>query len=458
MIRVFNVYYPKRLLVLVAGEALLVCASFILGAILRLGQDSLLVLEYENGLYKILGITAVAVVCLYYFDLYDPDRVPSRGETYFRLLVALGLLSFLLGGLSFFYPGFMVGGDAFVVGLFILTLALFGWRSGYAWLICQPFLRERIYVLGTGGRAQRFVASLRSRPEIGIDVVGWSRRVEPDPDNPEDLGTGLMEMVSKRQVNRVIVALGDRRGAMPVRELLEVRLSGVKVEDVTGILEKITGKVEIEGLYPSWLIFSEGFRLGSAFIFARRVVSVVASLILLLVILPFLPFIALAIKLDSPGAIFYRQKRVGQRGKVFQCIKFRTMRSDAEATSGPSWADEADPRITRVGRWLRRSRLDEVPQLWNVLRGDMGFVGPRPERPEFVEWLIREIPYYNFRHTIRPGITGWAQVCYQYGASLEEAKEKLQYDLYYTKNMSLGLDMVIILRSIKIVLFGYGAR
>jgi len=457
MIRLFNVYYPKRLLVLVVGEAVLVCASFVLAAVLRL-EDSLLVLEYENGLYKILGITVVAVVCLYYFDLYDPHRVASKGETYFRLLVALGLLSFLLAGLSFFYPDFALGGDALVVGLFISTLALFGWRSAYGWLIYRPFMRERIYVLGSGDRARRFVDSLRSRPEMGIDVTGWSAGVEPDPHNPEELGQGLMAMVGNRQVNRVIVALGDRRGTMPVRELLEVRLRGVKVEDVTGVLEKITGKVEIDGLYPSWLIFSEGFRRGAVFVFARRVVSLIASCILLLAVLPFLPLIALAIKLDSAGPVFYHQERVGRFGKTFSVVKFRTMRSDAEATTGPTWADETDPRITRVGRWLRRTRVDEIPQLWNVFRGEMGFVGPRPERPEFVEWLIREIPYFNFRHMIRPGITGWAQVCYQYGASLEEAKEKLKYDLYYTKNISLGLDLVIILRSIKIVLFGYGAR
>lgn len=457
MIRLFNVYYPKRLLVLVVGEAVLVCASFVLGAVLRL-DDSLLVLEYENGLYKILGITVVAVVCLYYFDLYDPHRVASKGETYFRLLVAMGLMAFLLAGLSFFYPDFALGGDALVVGLFILTLALFGWRSAYGWLVYRPFMRERVYVLGSGDRARRFVDSLQSHPELGIDVTGWSAGVEPNPHNPDERGQGLMAMVGNRQVNRVIVAMGDRRGTMPVRELLEVRLLGVKVEDVTGVLEKITGKVEIDGLYPSWLIFSEGFRRGAAFVFARRVVSLIASCILLLAVLPFLPLIALAIKLDSAGPVFYHQERVGRFGKTFSVFKFRTMRSDAEATTGPTWAGETDPRITRVGRWLRRTRVDEVPQLWNVFRGEMGFVGPRPERPEFVEWLIREIPYFNFRHMIRPGITGWAQVCYQYGASLVEAKEKLKYDLYYTKNMSLGLDLVIILRSIKIVLFGYGAR
>jgi len=457
MIRLFNVYYPKRLLVLVAAEAVLVCASFTLGAMLRL-QDSLLILEYENGLYKILGITVGAIICLYYFDLYDPHRVPSKGETYFRVLVAMGLMAFVLAGLSYFFPDFTLGGDTFVVGLFILTLALMSWRWSYAWLVNRPFMRERIYVLGSGERARRFVESLRSRPEIGIDVAGWSGGVEPDVHNPDERGTGLMSMVDGGQVSRVIVAMGDRRGTMPVRELLEIRLRGIKVEDVTGVLEKVTGRVEIDGLYPSWLIFSEGFRAGSFFFFARRLFSLAASSVLLLLILPFLPFIALAIKLDSPGSVFYQQTRVGRFGKPIKVIKFRTMRADAEAITGPTWAGETDPRITRVGRWLRRSRADEIPQLFNVFRGDMGFVGPRPERPEFVEWLVREIPYYNFRHMIRPGITGWAQVCYQYGASLEEAKEKLKYDLYYTKNVSLGLDLVIILRSIKIVLFGHGAR
>src|SRR5271169_1514779 len=212
MIRVFNVYYPMRLLVLIAGEALLVCASFVVGVMLRLGQDSSLVLLDEDGLYKILGITAVALICLYYFDLYDPDRVPSKGETYFRLLVAMGLLSFMLAALSYFDPDFIIGENVFVLGLFILTVALFGWRSSYAWMVRQPFLRERVYVLGSGDRAQRFVDTMRSRPELGIDVLGWSGGVGEDLVDREDLGTDLTEMARKRQVRRVIVAMGDRRG------------------------------------------------------------------------------------------------------------------------------------------------------------------------------------------------------------------------------------------------------
>jgi exopolysaccharide biosynthesis polyprenyl glycosylphosphotransferase len=235
-------------------------------------------------------------------------------------------------------------------------------------------------------------------------------------------------------------------------------LSGIKVEEATALLEKVSGKIEVDELSPSWLIFSEGFRLNPSFLMARRFISTVVSLAGLLLVLPLLPLMALAVRLTSPGPVLYRQKRVGRYGVLFDCYKFRTMRADAEAEAGPTWAGDDDPRITPVGRVLRRTRLDEIPQLWNVLRGDMGFVGPRPERPEFVEWLSREVPYYHLRHIIRPGLTGWAQVRYQYGASLEESKEKLRYDLYYIKNISLSLDLLIVLHTIKIVLLGRGSR
>jgi sugar transferase (PEP-CTERM system associated) len=274
----------------------------------------------------------------------------------------------------------------------------------------------------------------------------------------ESLADELTEIVNRHGVDRIIVTLEDRRGTMPVRELLALRLRGIRVEEATAILEKITGMIDVAGLYPSWLIFSEGFRLNLSFLIARRLVSLLIAFVSLMAVLPFIPIIALAVKLTSPGPIFYRQRRVGRNGKVFTCYKFRTMDQNAEATTGATWATGDDPRITSVGYWLRKSRLDELPQLWNVFRGDMGFVGPRPERPEFVEWLLREIPYYHLRHIIRPGITGWAQVRYQYGASFEESKEKLKYDLYYVKNMSISLDLVIMLLSLKIILLGRGAR
>jgi sugar transferase (PEP-CTERM system associated) len=268
----------------------------------------------------------------------------------------------------------------------------------------------------------------------------------------------LHDLGQNGSLDRIIVALSERRGTIPIRELLQLRLKGIKVEDETAVLEKATGKIETDELHPSELIFSDGFQLTRANLFARRVMSVFISVVLLLLVSPLIPLIVLAIKLSSPGPVLYRQARVGRGGVVFHCYKFRTMRPDAEADTGPTWASDEDPRITPIGRFLRRTRLDEIPQLWNVLKGEMGFVGPRPERPEFVEWLGREIPYYSLRHGIRPGITGWAQIRYKYGNTVEDAKEKLKYDLYYIKNVSLGLDLLIMFQTIKIVLLGRGAQ
>lgn len=458
MLRLFNVYYPVRVLVLQGGEALIICCSLLLAVQIRLGDDAALVLNYEYGLFKIFAVAALTLVCFHYFDLYDLQRLTSNSETYFRLLVVLGIISIVLAAVGYVFPGFLIGRGVFVTGLVILTLSLFSWRNAYAWFVRQPYLRERVYVLGAGERAQRLVGTLRARKELGMEVVGWTGAMGNGSLTREALAGAVAGLRKRQGVDRVIVAISDRRGMMPVRELLDLRLNGIMVEEASALLEKVSGKIEVDELSPSWLIFSEGFRLNPTFLLVRRLVSIMVSAIGLLLLLPLLPFIALAIKLTSPGPILYRQKRVGRYGVLFDCYKFRTMRADAEAESGPTWAGDQDPRVTVFGRFLRRSRLDEVPQLWNVLRGDMGFVGPRPERPEFVEWLSEQIPYYHLRHIIRPGITGWAQVCYRYGASLEESREKLQYDLYYIKHISLSLDLIVILRSAKIVLLARGAR
>ena len=458
MVRLFNVYYPIRTLVLVLGETVIVCSSFIVAALIRLGQDSALVLEYENGLYKVLAITGIALLCFYYFDLYDTQRVPSGGETFFRIFIALGILSLVLAAIEAFIPGFLLGNDVFLLGLLILTLSLIGWRWLYGWLLSQPFLRERVYVLGSGDRAQRLVEALQKRPELGLEVVGWGGAASDGSLTREQLASQLMSLREKNAVDHVIVAMSDGRGKMPVRELLDLRLSGVKIDDATGLLEKISGKIEVHELHPSRLIFSEGFRLNYLFLALRRLISFAVALIGLALCLPLIPFIAVAVKMNSPGPVLYRQKRVGQRGRVFTCYKFRTMRADAEAGSGATWATDGDPRITAVGRILRHLRLDEIPQMWNVLKGDMGFIGPRPERPEFVEQLSQQIPYYNLRHIIRPGITGWAQIRYKYGNTVEDAREKLQYDLFYIKNISIGLDFWIFVQTIKVILLGRGAQ
>jgi len=457
VIRLFNVYYPVRTLGLLAGEAVLVWTSFMLGAVIQFRDDSYLVLNFEYGYYKILLMTAVVLLFSHWLDLYDPAHFSAQEELYFRLPLVPGFLALGLAAVGYLFPSSLMGHHVFPMGLILLTLTLFGWRTAYAWLAQQPFLRERVYVLGTGERAQWLVKRLRVRPELGIEVVGWSGDLE-GPVDRESIASHLASLMQQRELHRVIVALPDRREMLPVAELLELRTRGVLIEEATSWLEKMSGRIEVEQLYPSWLIFADGFRFSVAFTVARRMFSFLAAGALLLLMLPLVPFVVLAIKLDSRGPALYRQQRMGRGGKIFYCYKFRTMRPDAEADRGATWATDDDPRITRMGKFLRKSRLDEIPQLWNVMRGDMAFVGPRPERPEFIEWLSREIPYYPVRLAVPPGITGWAQVRYKYGNTLADAREKLQYDLYYIKNMSLGLDLLIMFQTIKIVMLGRGAQ
>jgi sugar transferase (PEP-CTERM system associated) len=457
LIRLFNVYYPIRTLVLLVGEALIVGTSLLLGVVWASWPDNYLALVAEYDGVKIVAITFLVLIGSHLFDLYDTARLPTRGELYFRLLMIPGLLAFILAAVAKFKPKYVLGHGSMEIGLVILTVALFGWRQGFMWLVQLPILIERVYVLGTGERAQRLVQGLRKNPEIGVEVASWTGKLEGAVTR-DSVAAHLMEVVEKQKVHRVIVAMPDRRGTIPMKELLDLRMQGVKIEEAASWLEKISGKIEVENLYPSWLVFGQGFRRSGIFRGIRRLLSVVISLIGLILALPLVPLIILAIKLDSKGPVLYTQKRVGKGGRVFNVIKFRTMRQDAEALSGPKWAGDNDPRVTRIGRFLRTSRLDEIPQLWCVLKGDMAFVGPRPERPEFIEWLSKEIPYYGVRHMVRPGLTGWAQVKYKYGSTVDDAREKLQYDLFYIKNASIGLDLLIMFLTVKIVLLRRGAQ
>jgi sugar transferase (PEP-CTERM system associated) len=457
VIRLFKVYYPMRTLILLAGEALIVWVSFVLGMMLQNREDSWLLLNVEYGYIKILAVTGVVLLFSHWFDLYDSSSLGAKWDQIFRLLLVLGFVALVLSAVGFVYPSVLPGNGSALAGLIILTFTLLLWRGAYSWMMKQPFLRERVYVLGTGERAERLVRGLRERSTLGIEVVGWTGDVEGEVTR-DGVASHLLSLARDKGVHRVIVAMPNRRGTLPVEELLDLRLSGVKVEEATSWLERISGRIEVEHLYPSWLIFADGFRFSSFFRLVRRGLNFFFALIGLLVSLPLLPFIVLAVKLDSAGPVLYRQKRVGRAGVVFYCYKFRTMRQDAEADTGATWAADDDPRITRVGKILRSSRLDEIPQLWCVLKGDMHFVGPRPERPEFIEWLSKEIPYYGVRHMVRPGITGWAQVQYKYGNTAEDAREKLQYDLFYIKNASVGLDLLIMFQTIKIVLLGRGAQ
>jgi sugar transferase (PEP-CTERM system associated) len=458
MIRLFNVYYPTRAIVLLLCEALIVSGCFLLATVLIVGQDTYLVLNYEYGALKILALTILTLLCSYYFDLYEPQRISARWEIYFRLLLVLGFLSFLLSGILYFFPDVDIAHYVLLVGLVFLTPALVAWRSVYQWLIGQKMFRERVYVLGSGERARTVVETLQSRKDAGMEVIGWGDPAPTKAEQRETYSSALEGFVGPTpKVDRVIVALENRRGEMPVRELLKLRFEGVVIEEAAPLLERLTGKLHLDSLRPSSFIYSEGFRIKPSQQIARRMVSTLAALVGLLLFLPFFPIVVLLVRLSSPGPIFFRQTRVGLGGRNFKVYKFRTMRTDAEA-GGAKWATKNDPRVTQVGMLMRKTRLDEVPQLWNVLRGDMGFVGPRPERPEFMPMLIEQIPYFELRNMIRPGLTGWAQVRFGYGATMAQAREKLEFDLYYIKHMSLGLDLLIMFETIKTILRRQGAQ
>jgi sugar transferase (PEP-CTERM system associated) len=317
--------------------------------------------------------------------------------------------------------------------------------------------RDRVYVLGSGQRARSVVKVLRSCADVGTVIVGW-KEGDGNEGQLSDLAADLRRYCnSPASIDRVIVALEDRRGTVPIPELLELRLHGIVIESASTALERITGRLALSEMNPSAFIFTDAFKVTRSQQIVRRMISVPAAIVGLLLCSPFIPFIMLAVRLSSPGPVFFRQTRVGRYGRLFTAFKFRTMREGAEE-DGAVWAMRNDPRITHVGRFMRATRLDEIPQLWNVLRGDMAFIGPRPERPEFVPWLSKEIPYYDLRNMVRPGITGWAQVRHGYSASLQESKVKLEYDLYYLKHLSIGFDLLILFETIKTILLRRGAR
>lgn len=477
MIRLFRVYYPVRTLVLLGGEALVVCAALLLGtllhSLLHLLRDSDQLLQFNNEVFidgaywkaaqflgnqshlglsaygQLLAVTGIVLALAHGFDLYDSARIGDKGDQIFRMLLVLGFVAILMGCLFRFFPA------ANVPALVSLIVLLFTWRWTYSLLVQQPFLRERVYVLGRGESAERLIRGLRERSDLGIDVLGWTGDVEGELTR-ESVASHMM--ASKKDIRRVIVAMDDRRERLPVQELLELRMEGIKAEDATTWLEKLYGRIEVQQLNPSWLIFTEGFHFNPGKRLLRRVVNFSVALAGLLFALPVIPVVMFLVRASSKGPVFYRQKRVGRGGKEFYCYKFRTMFQDAEADTGATWAADNDPRITRIGRFLRFWRLDEIPQLWCVLKGDMHFVGPRPERPEFVNWLKKEIPFYEVRHMVRPGITGWAQVRCAYANTVEDSRQKLQYDLFYIKNASLSLDLWIMIQTVKIVLIGRGSN
>ncbi|MCI0621738.1 MAG: sugar transferase [Acidobacteria bacterium] len=463
MLKVFNQYLPSRTLFLLVSETVLILAGILLAAAIQSshGQDSKLLEEAE--VLKALLIAFVCQLCLYYHDLYDLQIVKERGELFARLLQAMGVWSILIAGIYVLFPSMFLGQGVSILAVFLLLVSLVAWRVAFFWLSQRTALATSTLILGTGDLARKIAAEVSSRPEVGIRIVGFVSEdrtlVGKSIVNPTVLGevADLGTIVDQERVSEVVVAMPEGRGRLPFTELLDLKLKGLSIIEATSLYEKLTGKIAVESLRPSWLIFSEGFRKSPITHFYKRLFGILFSTFGLIVLMPVMVLVALLIKLDSRGPVLFRQKRVGEGGKTFDLLKFRSMHVDAEAASGPVWAQKDDSRITHVGKFIRKVRLDELPQFINVLKGDMSFVGPRPERPHFVAQLGEKIPYYSQRHTVKPGITGWAQVRYHYGGSIGDTIEKLQYDLYYIKHMSIALDLLIIFQTIKIVLLRRGS-
>jgi sugar transferase (PEP-CTERM system associated) len=473
VVRFLNLWLPSRTVLLGISDSCLVAFAFIAASLVRLGAgDTSLMLSYENGFAKIAFMSAAVIGCMYYCDLYDPLVVINRREVIIRLIQVLGMIFILIAAVDSLYPSLELGRGIFLIGSIFVALLVSVWRKLFSVINSSPQFAEKALLLGDGPLVRPILEAFESRPDLGLRIVGQIATVDDEAknagaghsdaaDSPSNSNGGfvdLREIVRNLRINRIVVAMNERRGKLPVSLLLTLKFNGVRVEDGTDFYEAITGKVPIDYIRSGWLLFSPGFHVSRFIGSYKRLASLLFSIVGLLLSIPLLPFIFLVIWLSSPGPLLYRQRRVGLVGKEFQCYKFRTMRADAEADTGPTWAADDDPRITFVGRYLRKFRLDEIPQLWNVLKGDMSLIGPRPERPEFVERLRQEVPFYDLRHAVRPGITGWAQIRYRYGASVEDAKEKLRYDLFYIKHMSPGLDTFVLFSTFKIITRGRGAR
>jgi len=454
-----------RRLVLVAAEGILILIAIGTAAYIRLGEWIWELLAAERVVIKALLMAFVCQTCLYYADLYNLRQVKDRREFVVRMLQALAAASFILAAIYFWLPALMIGRGVFLIAAGMVVCVVFGWRILFDWVTRRMRPRERLLLVGTSPAAVRLARELfERRHELGLEIVGF---VDPDPAkvgqpllNPGIIGVvdDIPRIVREREVDRVVVSLSDARGKLPMDKLLTMKLGGVSFDHLASVYEQYTGKIAVENLRPSWLIFSAGFDGTRWLRVVKRCIDVMMALAVFIVAVPAMLIVALLVRLTSPGDILYHQARVGLDGRIFTVHKFRSMRTDAEVGTGPVWArPDGDPRVTPIGSFLRRSRLDELPQLWNVLIGEMSFVGPRPERPEFVEELTRDIPFYGQRHVVRPGLSGWAQVNYTYGASKEDALEKLQYDLFYIKNMSVALDLVIIFETIKTVVSRRGA-
>lgn len=461
MIRLFKHYIPHAVILLGLIDLVLLIGAADFGWRLRASQIGIAPGETLSRLWQLSGYAAIILTAMIAVGVYGAEALRSMRYAAARLLVAISLgiialafVDFLFGGHNFWRSvlAYAMGGSIIVL---VLNRLVVGGVLGVS------AFRRRVLVLGAGLRADR-LRKLSQRPESGFAIVGFVAMTESQPVVGEAIPRAaihnLTQHVENLGVSEVVLALEERRNSLPLSDLLRIKTTGVHVNDFSSFIERETGRVDLDTVNPSWLIFSDGFSSGRAISSAvKRLFDIAASSVLLILSAPIIALFALLVKFDSKGPAFYRQQRVGLYGQLFDVIKLRSMRTDAEV-NGAQFAQENDPRVTRLGRFIRKVRIDELPQTWSVLKGEMSFVGPRPERPQFVAELEEQLPYYAERHMVKPGITGWAQINYPYGASLEDSRHKLEYDLYYAKNYTPFLDLLILLQTLRVVLWPEGAR
>ena len=449
--------------ILILGDLLMAAVALLAGFVIRFGFGGMVTEIQKKPAGSLLLFVAVLMLCSYTLDSYNLSK-HRRIKDVLPGIIGAATASFaILSAVYYIYPHLIIGRGLLALSLSMFAVYQLFWHMVFATIYDHPLLSKRILVLGTGPCARKIGDFVHSSDDsFGHTLVGYleTDRVGP-PEVPEGLIIGdvddIVEIALRERVSQIVVAARERRGSPKLQNmLLNCKLQGIEVLDTPTFFEPLTFKLMIEEMDMNWLIYTYGFRRTSFFSAVKRIIDIILAIAFIIFFLPFFPIVALLVKLDSPGPLLYSQTRVGQGGANFTLFKFRTMPHDVEKDTGAVWTQENDPRIGPVGSFLRKTRLDEFPQLYNVLKGDMSFVGPRPERPEFVAELTSQIPFYSKRHFIKPGLTGWAQVEYPYGASVEESYEKLRYDMYYFKNMSPVLDSIIFFRTFKVVLFGRG--
>ncbi|SOB79251.1 sugar transferase, PEP-CTERM system associated/exopolysaccharide biosynthesis polyprenyl glycosylphosphotransferase [Sphingomonas guangdongensis] len=462
MIRLFKHYIPNAVLLLGLFDLILLMLSAELGWTIRAGQLGMLVEPLHTRLPQLVSFAATLQIAMVAVGVYGAESLQSIRYAAVRLSVGIAIGIIFLSAVFFILPQLSLWRSNLFYAMFLAIAALIVVRLLLGKTLGSQAFKRRVVVLGAGPRAAR-LKQLAGKPGSGFVVVGYVSMSESNRVIPEAIARdaiyNLADHVVLLNASEVVLALEERRNALPLKDLVRIKTAGVHVNDTSTFLERETGRVDLDSVNPSWLIFSDGFSSGRMLssIF-KRLFDIGASVVLLVLTLPLILLTAIAVKLESKGPAFYRQPRVGLYGTVFTCLKLRSMRTDAELAGKAVWAEKDDPRITRIGRIIRKLRIDELPQCWSVLKGEMSFVGPRPERPQFVDDLETQMPYYAERHMVKPGITGWAQINYPYGASIDDARQKLEYDLYYAKNYSPFLDLLILLQTIRVILWPEGAR